>query len=71
MFSQLVLTSFVRFRNLFTVAVLDHFHFSNLELKASAYQYFHFLQRMTMPTASTQVINSIMSFDNYLDSGGG
>lgn len=57
MFSGLVPTSFVRFRTLFTVAVLDHFRLSNLELKASAYQYFHFLQRMTMPTAPTQVIN--------------
>jgi hypothetical protein len=57
MFSRLVPTSFVRFRTLFTVTVLDHFCLSNLELKASAYQYFHFLQRMTMPTAPTQVIN--------------
>ena len=57
MFSRLVLTSFVRFRTLFTVAVLDHFRLSNLELKSSAYQYFHFLQRLTMPTTPTKVIN--------------
>lgn len=57
MFTRLVPTSFVRFRTLFTVAVLDHFRLSNLELKASGYQYFNFLRRLTMPSAPSQVIN--------------
>ena len=57
MFSQLVLTCFVCFRTLFTVAILNHFCLSNLELKASSYQYFQFLRHLTMPTAPSHVIN--------------
>jgi hypothetical protein len=54
---RLVPTTFNRVRTLFTTLVLDHFRLSNLEIKASAYQYFQLLRRMTRPTAPTQVPN--------------
>ncbi|KAF8799621.1 hypothetical protein BYT27DRAFT_7227787 [Phlegmacium glaucopus] len=53
----LVPTSFKRVRTLFTLAVLDQFRYSNLEMKASAYQFFQMLRRITMPMASANVVN--------------
>jgi hypothetical protein len=50
-------TSFKRVRTLFTLAVLDHFRYSNLEMKASAYQCFQMLRRITMPMAPNNVVN--------------
>ncbi len=54
---RLVPTTFNRVRTLFTTLVLDHFRLSNLEIKASAYQYFQLLRRMTRPTAPSLVPN--------------
>jgi hypothetical protein len=45
MYNRLVPTTFSQYRTLFTVAVLDDFRLSNLECKASAYQYFQKLRR--------------------------
>ncbi|KAF8804321.1 hypothetical protein BYT27DRAFT_7259306 [Phlegmacium glaucopus] len=52
MYSRLVPTSFTRMNTLFTTMVLDMFWLANLELKASAYQYFHLLHRLTAKTAT-------------------
>lgn len=52
MYARLVPTSFVRYRTLFTTAVLDHYRMTNLECKSSAFQYWQTLSRMTSPTTS-------------------
>ena len=57
MTSRLVPASFLRIRTLFTAQVLDHFRLCNLELKASAYQFYQLLRRITSPYAPGQVIN--------------
>lgn len=50
-------TSFKRYRTVFTHAVLDDFRLSNLECKASAYQYYQKLRRQTSPMAPESVPN--------------
>ncbi|KAF8802333.1 hypothetical protein BYT27DRAFT_7112690 [Phlegmacium glaucopus] len=50
-------TSFKRVRTIFTLAVLDQFRYSNLEMKASAYQFFEMLRRITMPMTPAKVVN--------------
>ena len=50
-------TSFIRFRTIFTTALLDHFQYCNLELRSSAYQFFQLLQRFTLPMAPLKVAN--------------
>ena len=57
MHAGFVATSFKRIRTLFTTSVLDFFRYSNLEMKASAYQFFQLLRRVTMPFAPTEVVN--------------
>ena len=57
MYHRLVPTTFSRYRTLFTVAVLDDFRMSNLECKASAYQYFQKLRRVTFPMAPARAPN--------------
>jgi hypothetical protein len=47
MAQSLIPTSFTRYRTLFTHAVLDDFRITNLECKASAYQYFQKIKRHT------------------------
>jgi hypothetical protein len=47
MHARLLPTSFVKIRTLFTVAALDDYRLSNLELKASAYQYWEKLLRLS------------------------
>lgn len=55
--SGLVPTSFSTIRTLFTVQVLDYFRLCNLELKASAYQFFQLLCRLTRPMSPADVPN--------------
>ena len=55
--SNLVPTSFTKIRTLFTVQVLDHFRLCNLELKASAYQFYQLIRRVTLPTRPAEVVN--------------
>lgn len=55
--SNLLPTSFARIRTLFTVQVLDHFRLCNLELKASAYQFYQLIRRVTLPTRPAEVVN--------------
>ena len=57
MAARLVPTSFVRYRTVFTHAVLDDFRLDNLECKASAYQYFQKLRRLTSVMAPDSVPN--------------
>ena len=52
MYSRLIPTSFEKMRTLFTTTVLDTYRLANLELKASAYQYFQLLQRLSAKTSS-------------------
>lgn len=52
MYSRLVPTSFSKIRTLFTTMALDTFRLANLEMKASAYQYFELIHRLTSKTTS-------------------
>ncbi len=49
--------SFERIKTLFTFDVLKDFRASNLECKASAYQYYQKLRRLTCPAFPTAVLN--------------
>jgi hypothetical protein len=49
--SGFIPSTFLKIRTVFTTKVLDIFRLSNLELKASAYQYFQLLQRLTEKAA--------------------
>ncbi|GLB37202.1 hypothetical protein LshimejAT787_0402530 [Lyophyllum shimeji] len=53
--ARLIPTSFTRIKTLFTCAVLDDYRLSNLEMKASAYQYWQKIVRITSPDGVTQV----------------
>jgi hypothetical protein len=55
--SRLVPTSFTKIRTLFTVHVLNQFRLCNLELKASAYQFYQLIRRVTLPTRPAEVVN--------------
>ena len=57
MAARLIPTSFTRYRSMFTHAVLDDFRITNLECKASAYQYFQKLRRETAPMSPESVPN--------------
>ena len=57
MHARLVPSSFKNIRTVFTATLLDMYRMANLELKASAYQYFQLLRRLTAPTAIGSVPN--------------
>lgn len=57
MAAGLVPTSFTRYRTMFTHKVLDDFRLINLECKASAYQYFQKICRLTSPMSPESVPN--------------
>ena len=54
--------SFINIRTLFSFELLDAFRLSNLELKASAYQFYQLLRRVTMPSSPAQVVNLYHEF---------
>jgi KDZ transposase family protein len=60
--ARLLPTSFDRIRTLFTVQVLDHFRLCNLELKATAYQFHHLIQRLTCPMDPASVVDLYREF---------
>ena len=60
--AQLLPTSFKRIKTLFTAQVLDMFRLCNLELKASAYQFYQLLRRHTLPMAPADVPNLYREF---------
>jgi len=49
--------SFDNIKTLFSIAVLNHFHLCNLELKASAYQFYQLICQMTRPLVPASVAN--------------
>ena len=57
MAAGLVPTSFERYKTIFTHGVLDDFRLTNLECKASAYQYFQKIRRQTSPMSPDSVPN--------------
>lgn len=60
--AQLLPASFKRIKTLFTAQVLDMFRLCNLELKASAYQFYQLLRRLTLPMAPADVDNLYREF---------
>ncbi|KAF8799827.1 hypothetical protein BYT27DRAFT_7016783, partial [Phlegmacium glaucopus] len=60
--AQLLPASFKRIKTLFTAQVLDMYRLCNLELKASAYQFYQLLRRLTRPMAPAEVINLYREF---------
>jgi len=60
--ARLLPTSFDRIKTLFTAQLLDIFRLSNLELKASAYQFYQLLRRLTLPTAPAEVADLYREF---------
>lgn len=60
--AHLLPASLKRIRTLFTAQVLDHFRLCNLELKASAYQFYQLLRRLTRPMAPAEVLNLYREF---------
>ncbi|PPQ87765.1 hypothetical protein CVT25_015008 [Psilocybe cyanescens] len=62
MASRLIPTSFYHIRTLFSAQMLDFFRLSNLELKASAYQFYTLLRRITNPIAPSSVVDLYNEF---------
>ena len=60
--AQLLPASLKNIKTIFTTQVLDQFCLCNLELKASAYQYYQLLRRLTKPMAPDEVINLYREF---------
>ena len=60
--TQLLPASLKNIKTIFTTQVLDQFRLCNLELKASAYQYYQLLRRLTKPMAPDEVINLYREF---------
>jgi len=60
--ARLLPASFERIRTIFTAHLLDYFRLSNLELKASAFQFYHLLQRLTDPLEPSKVANLYREF---------
>jgi len=60
--ARLLPASFERIRTLFSVQLLDYFRLSNLELKATAYQFYHLLKRLTNPMDPATVVNLYREF---------
>jgi hypothetical protein len=60
--SKLLPASFKRIKTLFTAQVLDLYRLCNLELKASAYQFYQLMRRLTRPMAPAEVPNLYREF---------
>jgi CxC2 like cysteine cluster associated with KDZ transposases len=60
--AHLIPASLKRIKTVFTAQVLDMFRLSNLELKASAYQFYQLLRRLTRPMAPAEVDNLYREF---------
>jgi len=59
---RLLPASFVNIRTLFSAQLLDLFRLCNLELKASVYQFYQLLRRLTMPLAPAGVVDLYNEF---------
>uniref|UniRef100_A0A8H7XMY7 CxC2-like cysteine cluster KDZ transposase-associated domain-containing protein n=1 Tax=Psilocybe cubensis TaxID=181762 RepID=A0A8H7XMY7_PSICU len=60
--SRLLPTSFHRIRTVFSAQLLDYFCLSNLELKASAYQFYSLIRRVTNPMFPSSVVDLYNEF---------
>lgn len=60
--SRLLPASFEKIQTLFSAQLLDHFRLCNLELKASAYHFYHLIQRLTNPMNPAEVVNLYREF---------
>jgi KDZ transposase family protein len=59
---RLLPASFIRIRTIFTSQLMDHFRLCNLELKASAYQFYQLIQRLTLPIGQSELVNLYHEF---------
>jgi hypothetical protein len=59
---RLLPASFIRIRTIFTTQLMDYFRLCNLELKASAYQFYQLIQRLTLPMGQSEMVNLYHEF---------
>jgi hypothetical protein len=59
---RLLPASFRRIRTIFTAQLMDYFRLCNLELKASAYQFYQLIQRLTLPMGQSEMVNLYHEF---------
>jgi CxC2 like cysteine cluster associated with KDZ transposases len=59
---QLLPASFHTIRTVFSTQLLDYFRLCNLELKASAYQFYQLLRRLTRPMGPGEVVDLYNEF---------
>ena len=60
--SRLLPASFTRIRTLFKMPLMDYFHLCNLELKASAYQFYQLICRLMRPIGDADIVNLYHKF---------
>ena len=60
--SRLLPASFTRIRTQFTTPLRDYYRLCNLELKASAYQFYQLICRMTRPVGNAEIVNLYHEF---------
>jgi len=59
---RLLPASFTRIRTIFTAQLMDYFRLCNLELKASAYQFYQLIRRLTLPMGKSEMVNLYHEF---------
>jgi len=59
---RLLPASFTRIRTVFTASLMDYFRLCNLELKASAYQFYSLIRRLTRPLGTSEIVNLYNEF---------
>lgn len=59
---RLLPASFIRIRTIFTTQLMDYFRLCNLELKASAYQFYQLIRRLTLPIGQSELVNLYHEF---------
>jgi hypothetical protein len=59
---RLLPASFTRIRTVFTASLMDYFRLCNLELKASAYQFYSLIRRLTRPLGNSEIVNLYNEF---------
>jgi len=62
MAANLIPSSFKKIRTLFTAGLLDQYRLCNLEMKATAHQFYHYLRRITSSLDPASVVNVIHEF---------
>jgi hypothetical protein len=60
--SRLLPASFFKIRSIFTAQLMDYFRLCNLELKASAYQFYQLIRRLTLPMGNAEMVNLYHEF---------